>query len=131
MAGYWAGKVFFNMKDADRISATETKDIDEWHMDICTYIHHSVPYALILLLQFELSTNTKGIVLKECYGACTLFWTYMWMYAWFCFVYMPWRVLTGDIVYSVLGSKTDLVGVCFVVIPIAGVISNLVGWLLC
>ena len=46
MVGYWVGKLIFDMKDADRISSSSSSDIIEWHMDCCTYIHHTLPYMV-------------------------------------------------------------------------------------
>ena len=68
MSGYWIGKFAFNMKDADKL---ETTDIVEWHIDLCTYIHHTVPYSFLYLLWKE-QVTIKNIVCHIEYSNETL-----------------------------------------------------------
>jgi len=101
MSGYWIGKLAFNLKDADKI---QTNNIIEWHTDLCTYIHHSVPYLLIHYL-FKKESELRSIDCDYEYSYQTLKHTYMWLYSWFLFIYIPWRMYTNDTVYSILDSK--------------------------
>jgi len=34
--------------------------------------------------------------------------TYIWVYGWVIFIYIPWRLLTGDVVYNLFSNKTPL-----------------------
>lgn len=100
MAGYWIGKLAFNLKDADKLNL---KDNYEWHTDMCTYIHHSVPYLLIHHL-FSQESHSRSNCDNE-YNYNSLQHTYLWLYSWLFFIYIPWRLYTGDTVYSILDTK--------------------------
>ena len=100
MVGYWVGKLIFDLKDADRIdSSSLSTDIIEWHTDVCTYIHHTVPYMLIV---YELWSYPSIEIVNN---NNTLIYTYGWIYSWFFWIYLPWRFYTGDTVYSILDQK--------------------------
>jgi hypothetical protein len=101
MFGYWCGKLAFDMKDADRICNADVSDIVEWHMDICTYIHHTIPYMLMILLMLG-ESKSREVNCEYEYNNTNLRHTYIWLYTWFIFIYMPWRIYTGDTVYSIL-----------------------------
>jgi len=127
MAGYWLGKLAFNLKDADRMAFDkDTNDIIEWHMDLCTYIHHTVPYMLIIMLLRENHT--------VCEYNYTLLYTYGWVYTWFICVYLPWRMYTGDTVYSILDVKQTPTKVMLGFVGFIHVLvwlSNVVGYSIC
>jgi len=135
MAGYWIGKLAFNLKDADRLGNAETGDIIDWHLDFCTYVHHLVPYLLMYILSFDKwTTNSHELVCVNEYSYNTLFYTYVWLYSWFIFIYVPWRLYTGDAVYSILdlNQTPKLVALGFVgFIHVLVFLSNLVGYSSC
>ena len=135
MAGYWIGKLAFGLKDADRLGSLETGDIVDWHVDLCTYIHHLVPYLLIHTLSYEKWNKTQhDLVCANEYSNNTLLYTYMWLYYWFIFIYMPWRLYTGDAVYSILDLKQTpkSVALGFVgFIHFLVFLSNLMGYSAC
>ena len=135
MAGYWIGKFAFGLKDADRLGALETGDIIDWHVDLCTYIHHLVPYLLIYTLSYEKwKKHQHNLVCANEYSNQTLLYTYMWLYCWFIFIYMPWRLYTGDTVYSILDLKQTpkSVALGFVgFIHFLVFLSNLMGYSTC
>jgi hypothetical protein len=135
MAGYWMGKLAFGLKDADRLGAAETGDIVEWHLDLCTYIHHIVPYLLIHALSNNKFINSQDVTIcSNEYSNQTLFYSYVWLYTWFIFIYAPWRLYTGDPVYSILDLKQTPK---YVVLGFIGFIhllvflANLVGYTAC
>ena len=102
-AGYWIGKLGFGMPDSDRLENSESNSIIEWHVDLCTYIHHIVPYVLVYSLwKNELEMDNKKMVCNEQYQYNTLIYTYDWIYVWFFMIYLPWTLYTKDCVYSVL-----------------------------
>ena len=128
MAGYWLGKFVFNLKDADKLN--NALDLNDSHTDMCTYIHHSVPYILIIRAM-RLQTDTTC---ELQYSNSNLNNTYIWLYVWFLFVYLPWRRYTGDTVYSILDSKVTPMPVIisFVgFIHLLVYISNWVGYMCC
>ena len=124
MSGYWIGKLAFGVKDADKLVI---KDNIEWHTDLCTYIHHSVPYALIHYLFIPVDCINQ-------YSYETIESTYLWLYAWFIFIYIPWRKYTGDPVYSILDTKQTprkyIFGFVFA-IHLLTFFSNYVGYTVC
>ena len=127
MAGYWLGKFAFNMKDADKLMIS---DIDADHMDLCTYIHHTLPYLLMLHQMY----NQQYISCYIEYDTLNLIYTYAWLYSWFIFIYLPWNYFTGDKVYSILDPKiTSLPNIIgFVgVIHLFIYIANEVGYGVC
>ena len=94
-SGYWFGKICLDMKDADSL---EDAVIIRWFNDSITYSMHIIPYMLILYETYNCS-----------YDECSLFFTnndlyysYLWLYSWFLFIYIPWRIITNDAVYSIL-----------------------------
>lgn len=133
MSCYWVGKLAFDMKDADRISSSSSSDIIEWHMDCCTYIHHTLPYILIHVLWYD-EWKHREISCSYEYSNTTLLYSYAWLYTWFLCIYLPWRYYTGDTVYSILDqkqtSKPVMLGfIGFIHILIF--ISNMFGYLFC
>ena len=133
MAGYWIGKLAFDLKDADRMDSSQGSDIIEWHMDWCTYIHHTVPYAMIHLL-WKQELTTREINCAYEYSNETLIYTYGWLYVWFTCIYLPWRLYTGDAVYSILDLKQTPMPVMFGFIGFIHLlifISNMIGYTGC
>ncbi len=124
MSGYWIGKLAFGLKDADK---RLIKGNLEWHTDLCTYIHHSVPYALIHSLFIPVDCMNQ-------YSYDTIKSTYLWLYTWFIFIYIPWRKYTGDPVYSILDTKQTpakyIFGFVFS-IHVLALFSNFVGYNAC
>ena len=134
MAGYWIGKLAFNLKDADKLNL---KDNYGWHTDMCTYIHHSVPYLLIHHLfsqESQSRSNCEASVCAHEYNYQTLQHTYLWLYSWLFFIYIPWRFYTGDTVYSILDTKQTpkkyIFGFVFFM-HVLTFISNYVGYFAC
>jgi len=148
MSGYWVGKIAFNLKDADRISNDktnkETCDIIDVHTDFCTYVHHTIPYLVVLYKMFEMitnntnntntTTNTNKYSCDDAFNHVTLQYTYAWLYVWFACIYVPWRLYTKDAVYSILDAdqtpKTVIAGfIGFMHVLVY--VSNVVGHRVC
>jgi hypothetical protein len=133
MFGYWCGKLCFDMKDADRITSSDVSDVIEWHMDVCTYIHHTIPYMLMYLLMIR-ESQYREINCEYDYNYVNLTYTYIWVYMWFIFIYMPWRLYTGDTVYSILDFNVTPKHVCVYFICFIHLLiflSNIVGYTNC
>jgi len=93
-AGYWFGKLCLDMKDAD---ALYNDDIIRWFNDSITYSIHILPYMMLLY-------ETYNCPYEECSLLFTkndLYYSYLWLYCWFFFIYVPWRYITNDAVYSI------------------------------
>jgi len=93
--GYWFGKLFLDMPDAD------TKPIDGLNpfvTNTMSYMTHVVPFAMIV--REAMSSDCS-----DAFSTTSLLQTYLWWYAWFVCIYLPWRYYTGDYVYSIF--KTD------------------------
>ena len=56
-----------------------------------------------------------------------------WVLIWFVFIYMPWRIFTGDVIYSILGKETTIYMKIMIVIGvlIALYSSNHIGKYIC
>ena len=96
--GYWYGKFVLKVADADMVSDPE---YIFWFDQVWTSMNHGL--ANILLIR-EIYLNKYEI----CYNYFTLndlIYSYGWFYSWFLFIYLPWRYLTNDVVYDILGDK--------------------------
>lgn len=123
MIGYWIGRFVFELEDAYRI---EHNDLIPWHLDALTTIHHIVPYCLI---------GWKIYSATECYDFnwISTYQSIAWLWTWFFGIYLPWRFITGDTVYSILDVKTHLeTQVTFIgLIHVLIILANEIGYLLC
>lgn len=127
MSGYWIGKCAFDLKDADKLNFP---DILSWHSDLCTYIHHTVPYFLIHYLFAQQQQVGVSINCDYEYNTDTLKYTFAWLYGWLFFIYIPWRLYTGDPIYSILDAKQTPKKYIFGFVICANVLvllSNVVG----
>jgi hypothetical protein len=123
--GYWYGRFVLKMADADTVSDPE---YILWFNDAWTAMNHGM--ANVLLIR-ELYINNYEI----CYNYFTsndLFYSYLWVYCWFFFIYLPWRYLTNDCVYEIFGdkymfsTKVKFIGLIHIII----LVSNNIGYLL-
>ena len=142
MAGYWLGKFAFDLKDADKISNNitdpETFEIIDSHTDLCTYMHHSIPYLLVVSQICDQACISNTCVADaRClveYNNANLLYTYYWLYAWAICIYIPWRLYTKDSVYSILDhTQTPSLYIIGFIAFIHGLVyvSNFVGYGLC
>lgn len=97
--GYWIGKVLFDMKDSDCI---ENNNIIQWYERVWSCASHSVPYALFIN---EIVSQNKCYIY---FTSSDLLYSYLWLYIWFGFIYLPWRFITNDPVYTILADETPL-----------------------
>jgi hypothetical protein len=125
MMGYWSGKLFFNIGDADKIPIPDNQLI-EWHVDLLTYIHHTVPYAMIV---YKLAYS------EMCYSfdLLSLAQVFLWGWTWFFTIYLPWRIFIGDPVYSILDDATPLkTKIGFIsILHVGMLLANFVGYCIC
>ena len=133
MSGYWIGKFGFNLQDADKIvcnkSNPDTSDIIDTHTDICTYMHHTIPYMLVLA---QMHDSERSCLVE--YNNANLLYTYYWLYTWAICIYIPWRLITNDAVYSILDQTQtpSLLMILFIgFIHILVYLSNIIGYGIC
>ena len=93
--GYWFGKLFLDMPDAD---AKPIEGLNPMVSAMMSYMTHAVPFAM--MVREAMSTDCS-----DAFSTTSLLQTYLWWYAWFVCIYLPWRYYTGDYVYSIF--KTD------------------------
>jgi hypothetical protein len=93
--GFWSGKIWFSMKDGDKLYIPDIEPVFE---SIWSAANHGL--ALVFLTQ-------KIRSFDECipFTIINLQHAYIWSYGWFVCIYIPWRLYTGDIVYSMLDYK--------------------------
>jgi hypothetical protein len=68
------------------------------------------------------------------YNYVNLTYTYIWLYTWFILIYIPWRLYTGDTVYSILDlNKTPKhISIYFIFyIHLLVFLSNMIGYTSC
>lgn len=85
--GYWIGKFFsINCEDTEKLL-----DFNESISLVYETINHSFHLG-ILIYNYDDNINL--------FTKTDLYMTYSWLYIWFLFIYIPWRHITGDIVYG-------------------------------
>jgi hypothetical protein len=90
---YWYGRLVLNMKDADAIIHSE---LVEWFNRIWTNMNHSVHITLLVREIWMMDSS----VCYDYFGWHDIYYTFVWVYGWFFCVYLPWRYVTGDVVYE-------------------------------
>lgn len=120
--GYWVSKLCLGMIDVDD---RDDKDTIVWFEKYWSYSNHGLVYALLSYKVWNDDTCSTYFSVTD------LQYTYAWLYAWFVFIYIPWRYFTGDSVYSVLdinsSIKTKLT--IFIMMNSFVYLSNYIGYL--
>ena len=121
--GFWVGRVFFNMHDYGNYTDT---DIMLWCNRVVEVLNHGLTFICLTWIL---------IAEKHCipyFNYHTIKYTFSWIYAWFFLIYIPWRMKTGDAVYSILSNESStFTKISYVVlIHLFVVISNMVGYFL-
>jgi hypothetical protein len=121
--GYWFAVSQLQMKDADDVDDPE---IIPWFQNIWTCSNHGLP---LLLFINELRSN---ISCNHYFTGSDVYYTYMWIYAWFIFIYLPWRYITKDPVYSLLAETTSLKHktITITMVHTLCLLSNITGYLM-
>lgn len=101
---YWLTTLFFGMEDLD--NATDSSMIMPAHNTFCA-LNHGYP---LLLLIVKMSNDPDVCV--NCFNEQSLYYTQLWLYSWLFFIYIPWRILTNDPVYSILEGNTFMKLLC-------------------
>jgi hypothetical protein len=109
--GYWGGKIWFSLGDPDD---KPMEGLDPVFVKGWSYANHSLP---LLLLLAKLRTECVPFTYDQWVNS------YLWVYSWFFFVYMPWRLTTGDSVYDILSYETPIKKVGLFVAFVHAVVS--------
>ena len=99
MAGYWIGKLC-GVKES---GSNNDFDFMPRIQFITSGLNHGLIYGFLVRDIIASSTSSIYLFSKE-----TLLYSYAWAYAWLFFIYMPWRYMTKDEVYSVLSVRTPI-----------------------
>ena len=122
--GYWTGRLI-GSKDEDLLLEKPNSGIIRSYESAWSSISHGLPYLIFL----------REIVLSEqCYSfdLHTLWLSYRWNYLWLLTVYLPWRLYTGDVVYSIFHINEDRVKQMkfFGFLHLVTLVSNIFGYLI-
>jgi len=117
MSGYWIGKLCGVKESGNNADA----DIMPRVQLISSSLNHGLVY---LFLVGDIMASSSHVFSSE-----TLLYSYAWGYTWLLFVYLPWRHITHDEVYSVLSVETPMTQkICFfIVMHIIMYIGNNIG----
>jgi len=99
--GYWTGKILLNAKDSDDIGYEY--EYVYWYNNTLVYLIHGFPLVLLVRELYITPQST------QCYNYFTnadLMYTYLWGTMWIVFIYIPWRFITNDPVYTFLSKET-------------------------
>ena len=99
--GYWTGRIILKLEDKDDIFTPENITLFE---NMWSYSIHILP---LLLLVRELWIE-PSICKKEVFILKDLYYSYLWLFTWFFCIYIPWRLITNDYLYTVFAPKTDI-----------------------
>lgn len=114
-AGYWGGKMWFSLEDRDD---KLIRGLDPLFSKMWAIFNHSVP---LLLLLNKVRTECVPFTYDQLTNS------YLWLYTWFFCIYIPWRLTTGDPVYSILSFAIPIKKTCLFIVFIHAVVS--VGYL--
>lgn len=95
--GFWIGK-FFNI-DCDDVPISN--NLNKSIVNLHSTINHSI-HLIILIYHYNNHDKNNLFTNKD------LYMTFLWLYIWFIFVYMPWRYITGDVVYGFFDNNYPL-----------------------
>ena len=118
--GYWIAKGVLGLDDVDRMNGPE---YDIGYEMLCGALIHGAPLAILL----------QKMIAPSNFDTCPYYFSpqtsYMWLWVWGICVYMPWRIRTGDPVYSFMDTKTSVVFKIGGIVLVHGllVISNVLG----
>lgn len=132
-SGYWYGKLILHIPDADDIPNTE---IIKWYENLWTYMNHFVPYVILLNHRYySTSESMESNVCDTCISLFTgydLLYSYAWLHAWFLYIYIPWRALTNDSIYSIFDNEVLFIhkAIYIIVLHVIMLIGHGIGYII-
>lgn len=121
--GYFIAILFCGMTDADYIYLPQ---VDNDFASKWSYVVHLLPICFYI---YYMSKNRKNIQ----FTTSTFKYSVYWVLIWFVFIYIPWRIFTGDVIYSILGKETTIYMKIMIVIGVLIALygSNHIGKYIC
>ena len=118
---YWIGIFLFSFKDNDDIDITI---LNKSFLNFWVILNHSLPLVLII---YKLVSNDYSY---NMFNMFNLLISYLWIYSWFIFIYLPWRLVTSDPVYSILSDEEKIQNkIIFIfIVKILFILSNTIGF---
>lgn len=99
-SGFFITKLFFKMNDTDTID--KSNYINSHVMKIHEYLNHSIGY--IIIVHYMLNNNNINYEFNN----TSLLLTFLWLYVWLFFIYVPWVLITNDYLYNILEPSKPL-----------------------
>jgi hypothetical protein len=118
--GYWIAKGVLGLDDVDHANGPE---YDIGYEMLWGALIHGAPLAILL----------QKMIVTSNFDTCPYYFSpqtsYLWLWVWGLFVYTPWRIRTGDTVYSFMDPKTSVVVKIGGIVLVHGLlaISNVLG----
>ena len=124
--GYWIGKIMFNLQDNDD---RRNPEIIYPFIEYWSTCNHLCP---LLLMIHELWIKQDHFCNTDLFTINDVFYSFLWGYFWLAFIYIPWRIVTKDCVYSVLSDETPIFfqGLFIFMMHVIFYISNISGSLI-
>lgn len=98
--GYWIGMFFFNMDETNEPPPPQKIN---WYINLWSYLLHILPYSLLL---------GEIYMYDQCHNYFTsqdMIYSFNWVQYWFIYVYLPWRIISKDCMYSCLSSESPVI----------------------
>lgn len=105
--GYWITYFLFDLKDIDN---SQSIQINQFATRIISNFNHSIPVCYLFYKNLYLDNSITY------FDTYTLYYSLLWCYFWFIFIYTPWRFLTSDPVYTVFSNDKPFCFSFFIVI---------------
>jgi hypothetical protein len=97
---YWIGKCI-GIKET---TGKNDKDIIPELIILSASLNHGLIYLFLIRDILLMPSDVQ----KDMFSSQTLSYSYLWSYVWFFCIYLPWRYITHDEVYSILSHKTHI-----------------------
>lgn len=125
---YWTSKLLLGLKDDDD-GNFENLNHDERPWPLWTEFWWTLNHSLPIIILTGWIMYDPSLFVFDWY---TLGLSLGWLYGWFVLVYIPWRLYTGDAVYSIFNENTPTFKKIMFVLIVNGMFltSNMVGILL-
>ncbi len=92
--GYYIAKCAFNMNDTDLYQT------NNFTFNLIKNIHKNTNHCISYIFIFYYIISNKEREYE--FDNFSLIYTFVWLYTWLLFIYIPWVLLTNDYIYSVL-----------------------------
>jgi hypothetical protein len=101
---YWTIMIIFGFQDSDNIHSHE---LSIYITQFISSITHCLPLFLL----------TRNMCIDDAsFNEESLYYTNYWISGWFLFIYIPWRLITNDEIYTVLNNNTLIIYKLFTII---------------